>query len=297
VQDIMLTRWSEALHGDWLGETPAERTCCLVCIYPAERLGRVFELCDRELLIGRDVGCDLELSDDSVSRRHALIRPTASGFSVIDLESTNGTYVNDARVNVHHIEPGDRLRFGNQIFKYLSADRFEAEYFENAYRMMTTDGLTQLYNKRYLFDVVERELQRTRRTERPLSLLMVDIDRFKAINDTFGHLAGDEVLIELGRRIRSTLRGHEMVARFGGEEFCLVLPETTLSQALQAAERLRVAVAVSGFAIDRAEVPVTVSVGAACAHAIDEMSVVGLLERADKQLYAAKRAGRNQVAG
>ena len=117
------------------------------------------------------------------------MRPADAGFVVVDLGSTNGTFVNDIRVDMHTLAPGDRLRLGNQIFKFLSADRFDAEFLENAYRMMTTDGLTQVHNRRYLLDVIDRELRRRNRTLRPLSVLMIDVDRFKTINDSFGHLA------------------------------------------------------------------------------------------------------------
>lgn len=293
MQDGLLTRCTEFMPIDWPGKDQTERICCLVCIHPVDRLGQVVELGSGELLIGRDSGCDLELSDDSVSRRHALLRPSASGFTVVDLGSKNGTYVNDIRVEEHALEPSDRLRFGSQIFKYLSPDRFEAAYFENAYRMITTDGLTQAYNRRYLFDMTDRELKRLRRTGKPLSLLMVDIDHFKSINDTYGHLAGDEVLIEVSQRLRTSLRGDEVFARYGGDEFSVLLPDTDLATAQQVAERLRAVVSETNVRTQRAEVSVTVNVGAACADAKSEISPADLIEESDKQLYAAKLARRN----
>jgi len=295
LQDILLTRCSDSLKNDWPGKNRTEHTYCLVCIHPADRLGKVTELDNAEVLAGRDHDCELELTDDSVSRRHAILRPSEAGFVVIDLGSTNGTYVNDVRVEMQELVPGDRLRFGNQIFKFLSADRFEAEYFEAAYRMMTTDGLTQAYNKRYLLDLIDRELRRAQRTTRPLSILMIDIDRFKSINDSCGHLAGDEVLIELSRRLRSALRGDEVLARYGGEEFCMLLPETTLEDALKAGERMRSVVASEPFATEHAELIVTVSIGAAQSER--STTPPELLEQADRQLYVAKRTGRNRVVG
>lgn len=297
MQDGLLTRGCDILQCDLENRNGGERTCCLVCIYPAERLGRVIKLGKDDLLIGRDSGCDLELPDDSVSRRHALIRRAASGYTVIDAASKNGTYLNGVRVDARQLEPGDRLRIGGHIFKYLSADRFEAEYFETTYRMMTTDGLTEVYNKRYLFEVAERELRRTKRTGRPLSVLMIDIDAFKSVNDAFGHLTGDEVLVELTRRLRSTLRGDEVLARYGGEEFCLLLPETDMSEALEGGERIRAAVAEQSFPTEHGEVAVTISIGAACDQGASDISAIDLVEQADKQLYAAKRAGRNRVIG
>lgn len=281
---------------NWLDKTRAEKTCCLVCIHPADRLGQVIKLSNTEVLIGREPGCDLELADDSVSRRHALLRPTEDGFAVVDVGSTNGTYVNDVRVEMHELEPSDRLRFGNQIFKYLSADRFEAEYFEASYRMMTTDGLTEVYNKRYLYEVAEREVRRMERTGRPLAVLMIDIDRFKSINDNHGHLTGDQVLIELSQRLRANLRSDEVLARYGGEEFCLLLPDSDPGVALQIGELVRAWV--EALAIPHVAgigKTVTVSVGVATVTPGDPQPQTDLIDAADAALYAAKRRGRNAV--
>lgn len=294
--DTLMTRWSESLGGPFPLKESKDPTCCLVCIHPSDRLGRVVTLGSGALVVGRETGCELELVDDSVSRRHAVLRPTPVGYTVIDLDSTNGTYVNDVRIETRQLEPGDRLRFGNQIFKYLSGDRFEAEFLEASYRMMTTDGLTQTFNKRYLLEVAQRELRHTRRTGRPLSLLLIDVDHFKAVNDTHGHLAGDEVLIELGGRLRGLLRGDEVLARYGGEEFCLLLPETTLDEARQVAERVRVAVERTAFPTERAPLTVTVSIGVATTGGQEDMTVAQLIDQADRKLYEAKRGGRNQIA-
>ncbi len=295
VPNLMATRWSEALQGRWPQGGLEERTDCLVCIYPSDRLGSIVKLTGGDFVIGLDAACDLELADDSVSRRHAVLRPGTDGYVLTDTGSTNGTYVNEVPVTSRLVASGDRLRFGNQIFKFLSTDRFEAEFFETAYRFMTTDGLTQIYNKRYLLDVVDRELHRACRANVPFSVLMIDVDYFKSINDDHGHMVGDEVLIELARRLRSSLRGGEVLGRYGGEEFCLLLPEAGPEEARQTGERLRAVVAEKPFRCDHKELPVTVSVGAATAEPTAETTAAELMAAADVQLYAAKRAGRNRV--
>jgi diguanylate cyclase (GGDEF)-like protein len=295
VANLMATRWSESLQGRWPKGDLEERTDCLVCIYPAERLGTIVKLAGGEFVIGRDAACHLELPDDSVSRRHAVLRPMTDGYVLIDAGSTNGTYVNEMPITAQRIESGDRLRFGNQIFKFLSTDRFEAEFFETAYRFMTTDGLTQIYNKRYLMEVADRELRRACRACLPFSVLMIDVDYFKSINDDHGHLAGDEVLIELAKRLRSVLRGGEVLGRYGGEEFCLLLPDTGPNEARQTGERLRAVVAEVPFCYDGKELLVTVSIGVATAQPAAETTAPDLMAAADAQLYAAKRAGRNRV--
>ena len=274
-----------------------ERPHAMVRIHPANGLGAVIELDEGNLTVGRDADCEVHLPDDSVSRRHARFEISGDICTLEDLESTNGVYINDRRIARQRLTPGDRVRFGNQIFRFLGGDHIETEYFETVYRMMTTDGLTQACNKRFLLEMLERELSRARRMQRSLSVVMFDVDHFKAINDQYGHLAGDEVLCELCRRGRSVLRAGEMLARFGGEEFTIVLPETTLDEAKLVGERLRAEVAMSPVASERIKIPVTISVGIGQFSGEEEISVDSLLARADTQLYAAKRAGRNQVCG
>ena len=295
--DTFVTRFTQSLCLPTSFAAAADRPCCLIRIHPEEGLGERFDLDDAELTLGRDIVCDVQLDDDSVSRRHARVEPTDQGWIIADLGSTNGVYVNDEKVERRRLACGDRVRLGNQIFRFLGADGVEAKYHEAVYRMMTTDGLTQAFNKRYLLDMAERELSRARRTGRPLSVVMFDIDHFKKINDTFGHLAGDEVLSELCRRTRALLREDEILARYGGEEFCVLLVEATAVEARTVAERLRLAACERPFRFEQAEIPVTISLGVAQTDAGESLSVADLLAQADEQLYCAKRGGRNRVCG
>ncbi len=295
MQDIAETRFSKSLNSPLQICVPTERSSCLVRLYPAEGIGEYVQLTEPLLSIGRDPSSGLELDDDSVSRNHASLERTDGQFVLSDLGSTNGTYVNEQRIDSHRLSAGDRVRFGNQIFKFLAADRLEAEYHETVYGIMTTDGLTQVYSKRYLMEVVERELHRTRRTHRPLSLAMIDVDRFKEINDTFGHLTGDEVLTGLCRRVNGQLRRDEVFARYGGEEFALVMTDTPLSEAHEAAERLRQAIADQPIPTEQGGIPVTVSIGIARTSGEAALTAAEFLDRGDRRLYAAKQGGRNRV--
>jgi diguanylate cyclase (GGDEF)-like protein len=268
----------------------------LVRICPVKGIERPWELQDGPMLIGRDSNCSLVLPDDSISRRHATIEPHEGGHLISDLGSTNGTYVNEQRLfSARRLQAGDRVRFGNQIFKYLSADRIEAQYHEVVFKLMTTDGLTSVYNKRYLLETLERERHQARRAGTPLSVLMLDLDRFKSVNDRFGHLAGDAVLVEFARRAKSVLRSGDLLARYGGEEFTMVLTRATLGDAMQIAERVRLLVEATPVLFEDQIIPITVSIGVCCddGSSIDETA--DLLRLADEQLYEAKVSGRNRV--
>jgi diguanylate cyclase (GGDEF)-like protein len=186
------------------------------------------------------------------------------------------------------------VRFGNQIFKYLASDALESQYHECVFRIVTTDGLTGAYNKRYLLDALERELHRLQRDTAPVTLMLLDLDKFKSINDTYGHLAGDAVLVEFARRAQAELRGGEIFARYGGEEFAVLAPRTTVAAACQVAERVRAAVAAAPILFESQAIPLTTSIGVA---GTTDAATAGseLLATADARLYRAKDSGRNQV--
>lgn len=157
----------------------------------------------------------------------------------------------------------------------------------------TRDALTGVYNRGAGLDLLQRELARAERETRPVSVLMVDIDHFKAINDTWGHPAGDAALQETAARLGGSLRGYDVLLRYGGEEFAIVLPGCDAAAAVSAAERCRLDLAAEPVAVGAAEIPVTASVGVATLGVGDTME--RLLDRADRALYRAKRLGRNRV--
>lgn len=270
---------------------------CLVHIYPSgPNMGKRYPVGATPLVVGRGEGCDIRIQDNSVSRRHAKIEPTLEGFTVVDLKSTNGTFVNDRpTASAVVLKDGDYVRVGNCIYRFLGGGNIESEYHEEIYRLTIMDGLTQIFNSRYLNDFLERELARSLRHKRPLSIIMMDLDKFKAVNDTHGHLAGDYVLRETSNRIRHTTRREDLFARYGGEEFCFVLVETQRHQAVDVAERVRQVVATEPFKFENHELKVTVSLGVASTEGGQDLSPQELLKLADEKLYAAKHAGRNRV--
>jgi two-component system cell cycle response regulator len=271
------------------------RHACLVVVY-GDDLGKKHELDRSSLIVGRSSGADIRVDQETVSRAHAELVGDGAGVRIRDLGSMNGTWVNEVRVEEAELGDHDLIKIGATIFKFLSGNNVERAYYEEIYRVMTVDGLTGAYNKRYLMETLDREAARSRRYGRDLSLVMFDIDRFKGINDTHGHLGGDVVLSAVCQAIMAEIREEDVLARYGGEEFAVLLPETDLEQALVLAEKLRAIVAAAELVVDDERVPVTISLGVACL-APELESVEDLLRRADERLYEAKRAGRNCARG
>ena len=160
-------------------------------------------------------------------------------------------------------------------------------------RMARIDPLTNIYNRRYFFHLAEAEFKRSLRYKHLLSLIMIDVDYFKHINDNFGHLIGDQVLVEIARRIQETVREVDICCRFGGEEFLVLLPETNAVSARLVAERIRQRIAGSMFNTNNGKVPVSISLGIADSVDVEKLDTV--ISHADAALYEAKRLGRNQV--
>jgi len=266
----------------------------LVVIYGTD-LGRKYDLDQKTTVIGRSSTCDILVDQDSISRNHAKITIEDGKATIEDMGSTNGTFVNDESVaNGLQLRNGDLIKIGRTIFKYIGGGNIEAQYHEEIYKLTTTDGLTQIFNKRYFKETLEREVSRCLRYKRNLSLLMFDIDHFKAINDTYGHLAGDYVLKHLAQTVHSRIRREDVFARYGGEEFAIILPEVDLEGTVATAEKIRKIVETERFEFDERQIPLTISLGAAAMGAETE-DTERLIKAADVKLYEAKQGGRNRV--
>ena len=274
----------------------ADSESSLVVIH-GPNLGKNYVLDAEEFSIGRDMKNNIVVDLDNVSRRHAIIRTRQGRSYVQDLGSTNGTYLNDQEVLEEALlRSGDFVKVGGAIFKFLSGGNIETLYHEEIYQLTITDGLTQTYNKRYLMEFLEREIGRCLRYKRALSLIMIDVDHFKKVNDTHGHIAGDFVLRELAQRIKQRIRKEECFARYGGEEFAVVIPESGPIKARRFAEKLRKLVADEPFTFEGKEMNITISLGIADMGS-DMTEPAEFIKAADTHLYKAKEAGRNQVAG
>ena len=273
---------------------------CLVQIYGPD-LGKKYVL-DKsiEFTVGRGESASIVLELDNVSRRHCSFITRDDKVFVRDDGSTNGTYLNNIEVRGETpLRSGDLIKIGSAIFKFLFGGELgsiEAQYHEEIYRLTIIDGLTQVYNKRYLLEFLDREMARCGRHGRALSIVMIDVDHFKKINDTYGHLAGDYVLRELAGQIKTRIRREECFARYGGEEFVLVLPETGHDNSVYLAEKLRKMIEAHRFVFEGKEIKVSFSGGVADMQPTDE-GPEAFIQIADGRLYEAKRNGRNRIAG
>lgn len=274
-----------------------ERRPCLV-LYSGADAGRPFDLEPGATVIGRSPDAQLHVDSPGISRRHAELMLAEGAVQVRDLQSSNGTFVNEVAIDGPvPLRDGDLLRLGVLVFRFYERQSLDAALHDRVYRMATIDSGTEVFNRRYLLDVLKREMRLARQQTRPLAVICVDLDHFKSVNDRYGHAAGDTVLKESAGLLLTALPRSGVLGRLGGEEFGIVLPGADLQQAVAVAENGRLAVAGHGFAVVEGQAPhrQTLSAGVAVYRA--EMSEpVHLLAVADQRLYASKNGGRNRVS-
>jgi diguanylate cyclase (GGDEF)-like protein len=276
--------------------TASQQQALLIALSGA-RIGTRSVLGDGAVDIGRGSACQLILDADSVSRRHARIEWNGEEHRLIDLGSTNGTFVNGSRIKEAILRDGDRIGIGKALLKYLAGGNIEGAYHEEIQRLMRFDALTGVFNKRHFEESLRLAVFTTRTKPKPISLIVFDLDHFKKINDKHGHMAGDHVLCEMAKAVKEVLFPDQIFGRVGGEEFAVLWEGSTLRGALDQAERIRVRIAGHRFNFEGSNLPVTVSVGVAERASGVEEEPERLYERADEKLYQAKAGGRNRVVG
>lgn len=280
---------------------PAAKDRALLVLLTGIHAGQVHRLDERApSVLGRSSDSDLIVDDAGVSRSHARLTKNAETWTFEDLGSTNGSFVGGRRVRgATELRPGDRIQLGpNVVFRFSITDESEAELQQKLFDSSTRDGLTQLYNRRYFDERLVAEIAYARRHATPLCLIMIDVDRFKAINDSLGHLVGDSVLRAVAGEVVRVVRTEDVVARYGGEELVVLARATGHDAGARLAERIRAAIADLDVTPPppASEVKVTISLGVA---ALDEVAKgapdTSLVDLADERLYAAKDAGRNRI--
>jgi diguanylate cyclase (GGDEF)-like protein len=257
--------------------------------------------------IGRALDADIRLNDSKASRLHAeIISDKSKGtnkvrFRVRDLGSTNGTLVNGSVIKEAELRDGDKILVGDHLFRFQLLDEIDHEFQQHIHRLIGHDELTGLLTSKSFFTELRREAARAEEENQPFCVLMMDLDHFKNVNDSYGHMVGSRTLQDIGVIIKSALRAGDVAARFGGEEFAAFLLDADYAQALVAAERVRRAVeghAFSAATMTSAEATepfhITISIGIA-AFPDDATDSIHLVEMADSALYRAKRNGRNTI--
>ena len=276
---------------------PASPVAACLIVLAGTQAGRLFKLDRPSLTIGRAVDAGIRIEEEGISRYHARLQLTPSGeVEIEDLASTNGTFCNGDRIKRHLLHDGDKVQVGRtSILKFSYQDSLEEDFQRRQYEWATRDALTECYNKKYFLDRLPAEYVFAQRHKKMLGLAMIDIDFFKKINDQHGHPAGDHVLREVSQVLQAMTRRSDVLTRFGGEEFAILMREVDINASMVVCERIRRQVESHLIQHSGKSISVTVSVGLALF--CDGMPATAnlLLEQADGYLYAAKRGGRNRV--
>jgi len=259
-------------------------------------IGKMYLLEQAETVIGRADDVDISISDSRISRHHLRILIEGGGPIIEDLGSTNGTFVNGKRIKRHELKNGDKIHISSDtLFKFALGDEAERMFQEEMHQMANYDAVTGVLNKHAFIKRLKEEVSYAKRAKLSLSLLMIDIDFFKKVNDTFGHMAGDYVLNGVAQKIQLTIRDEDILARYGGEEFAVILRGTGLAGAALLAERIRTLVEESPFPFEKNMIRTTISIGIAELSEKTISTPEQLIIKADERLYQSKENGRNRV--
>jgi len=259
------------------------------------KLGQLIPLEKNEMTVGRSSECDICIEDTTISRKHFKLKITGKKVLVEDLGSTNGTHINGKKIQVVCADDGDKIQISREtIFKLSFLDETQSTSEKMRYEMGVMDAVTNTYNKRYFLERIREEFSFSSRKNRSLSVIMFDLDHFKKLNDTYGHLAGDLVLQGVAKLISQTIRTDDVFARFGGEEFVILMRDATVQNAFDLAERIRKKIENWDLVYSKQTIKVTLSAGVAEIHH-GMTDYPALLKEADACLYQAKEKGRNQV--
>ncbi len=286
---------------------PATPQACLMML-SGPLLGEIYPLLSGPLVLGRSEHADVQILVEGVSRQHARLLRDRGGWVVEDLGSRNGTLVNSEPVHRTLLRDGDKIQVGpSTVFKFALQDPIEEQFQRQMYESALRDGLTKVFNKRYFIERLRSEVAYALRHHCPLSLLMLDVDHFKQVNDGHGHPVGDMALQIIADSVRGTMRSEDVLARIGGEEFALICRGVPIAGAHVFAERIRQLIAYIAFRDPSTDepVPLAVSIGVAQLRVQGPWDDGGpepaetLVAQADLALYTAKDAGRNcvRVAG
>lgn len=276
--------------------TPEQRDRALLVRTDAQNAGQVLKLDGPKFGLGRHPDNQACIDDDGISRFHARISVDGEKYWVEDLGSSNGTYINGRRVTSCELNNGDTLNLGPRVsFRFSSATAHEERVLKQLYESSVRDPLTGAFNRHYFSSQLSSEVAYAARHDTPLSVVLLDIDFFKKVNDTHGHLGGDAALVHLTNVFAKGLRTEDLLARYGGEEFVILLRGISVERAAAVADRLRVSLESQSVVHGETRFNVTASFGCASLTCCQGAAPDVLLETADRRLYRAKESGRNRV--
>ncbi len=276
-----------------------QEECCYFELIkgPDSLMGHYWKMDKEKISIGRSRFCYICIPDPSVSKQHLTVRFSGvNKISIIDKQSTNGTYVNNIAVSSDKemvIQDNDLITFGNVTLKFLASHNPEIPSVKDNFKRSFTDSLTGVGNRLMLDAKAPDMFFMSQKKDKPLSVIIFDIDFFKKVNDQYGHLAGDYVLKEVARLARSCFRTQDLFVRSGGEEFCVFL-HSSKEVAKSSVQRMREKIQDNVFQYDSRTILVTISAGVSACVAQDS-HWKDAYKRADEALYQAKKTGRNKV--
>ncbi len=297
---LCVSPFADARNGAAIGHTGLGSTSAYLIMVSGGIPGTMFRVPDGAASVGRAAECTYQVHDITVSRVHAIFTVEPGGNVYVgDEASTNGTFVNGVRLVAHKpvlLRDGDRVQIGTAVILKLvrlepDDEEFQREMFERTVR----DTLTGLYNRAYFLDQIRALSERNAALGLGIAVMMLDVNHFKAVNDLYGHFAGDIVLKEVAAVLRESTRNEDLVARFGGEEFVIALPAASAPPAAERAERIRTSLERRQIMAGEDEISVTASLGMAFNPPNCASNDNGLIVMADRALYQAKSEGRNRV--
>jgi diguanylate cyclase (GGDEF)-like protein len=277
-------------------KTSTSRDHAYLIVLAGSAMGEMFKLSRKQTVIGRGQNAHIRMMDEGVSREHCEIQTEGDSMILHDLGSTNGTFCRGARIDRHILEDGDKILVGSStVLKFTYHDSLDEVFQRQMYESALRDDLTKTFNKKYFTDRLESEFAYAMRTKADLSLVVLDLDHFKTVNDTYGHPVGDQVLADLAQVVATLIRAEDIFARVGGEEFAVICRGTDAAQVQAVAERMRQAVAGHMFTNESTPIPMTISAGVASIPEPRITDAQAFIAAADQALYEAKRTGRNRV--
>ncbi|HVW25130.1 MAG TPA: GGDEF domain-containing protein [Polyangiaceae bacterium] len=273
-----------------------ERDRAVLVRMDSVQAGNVVSIDGPEIRIGRHPDNNAVVDDEGMSRSHARVFYQDGYYFAEDLDSSNGTYVNGERIDKAVLTDGAVIQLGPRVcFRFSLTDENQEKMLRQLYESSVRDALTGAYNRHFFLERLGAEVAYASRHSSHAAVIMFDVDHFKKVNDTYGHQAGDAVLMAIAGATSELLRQEDVFARYGGEEFVLLLRGVTRVGAERAGQRLLVAIEKLRIPYGEKLLNATVSVGCASMECTEQPTSEVLVALADRRLYAAKRAGRNRV--